>query len=97
MELKPGSLVTYRGIWHGMILDVFKSEYSNTILLRIRFVKNVYKQQLYDVIEYDENAITPTTIERIKEQIEYNERHKKSNLASLLYGLESLSQTKENE
>lgn len=85
MELKPGELVSYRGIWHGIILDVFKSEYSNTILLRIRFVKNVYKRQMYDVIEYDPDALTPTTLEKIKEQIEYNERQKESELASFSY------------
>jgi hypothetical protein len=85
MELKPGQLVCYRGIWHGMILDIFKSEYSQTILLSIRFVKNVYKRQKCDVIEYEPEALTTTTLEAIQDQIEYNERQKESELASFSY------------
>ena len=80
MELKPGELVSFRGIWHGVILDAFTSSYTNKTILHILFVKNIYKRQHYDVIEYESGAIVPTTIEKIKEQIDYYESIKTKQL-----------------
>jgi len=78
-----GDIVSFRGIWNGVVLDYFKSEETDKEIIHILFVKNIYKQQKYDVLEYEDGMLSPSTLEKMQQEALNLERIKNERLAEL--------------
>ncbi len=73
------------GSWVGVVIDVFMSEASDKHIVRINFVKNIYKQQPPElhILEDIENVLTAATAEDLQQEIERYEKRKQEELEAL--------------
>jgi len=73
------------GSWVGVVIDVFTSETSNKRIVRIYFVKNIYKQQPPElhILEDIENVLTIATADDLEQEIERYEKRKQEELEAL--------------
>ncbi len=73
------------GSWVGVVIDMFMSETSDKHIVRINFVKNIYKQQAPElhILEDIENVLTAATAEDLQQEIERYEKRKQEELESL--------------
>ncbi len=73
------------GSWVGVVLDVFTSEASDKRIVRINFVKNIYKQQPPElhILEDIENVLAVATAEDLQQEIERYEKRKEEELEAL--------------
>ncbi len=73
------------GSWTGVVLDVFMSETSNKHIVRINFVKNIYKQQPPElhILDDIENVLTMATVQDLEQEIERYEKRKQEELEAL--------------
>ncbi len=73
------------GSWVGVVVDVFTSDASDKHIVRINFVKNVYKQQPPElhILEDIENVLTIATAEDLQQEIERYEKRKEEELEAL--------------
>ncbi len=73
------------GSWVGVVVDVFMSEASDKHIVRINFVKNIYKQQPPElhILEDIENVLTAATTEDLQQEIERYEKRKQEELEAL--------------
>ena len=68
---QPGSVIRF-GPWHGVVLDVFKSDTSGKHILQIMFAKNIYKQQPAELHVYEDlksGLLLPSTQEALSEEL----------------------------
>jgi len=84
-----GDIICYRNLWNGIVLDYFTSEETGKTIIHILFVKNIYKQQQYDVIDYEDGMLSPSTLERMEFEALSLEHMKNSRLQSLGISLEN--------
>jgi len=84
INFTPGMLVRVSN-WIGVVLDVFQSSTSNQKVVKINFVKNVYKQQPPElhIVEDIQPILSVATIEDFNSEIERYERMKEKELAAL--------------
>ena len=84
INFTPGMLVRVSN-WIGVVLDVFQSSTSNQKVVKINFVKNVYKQQPPElhIVEDIQPILSVVTIEDFNSEIERYERMKEKELAAL--------------
>ncbi len=73
------------GSWVGVVVDVFMSDASDKRIVRINFVKNVYKQQPPElhILEDIENVLMIATAEDLQQEIERYEKRKEEELEAL--------------
>ncbi len=73
------------GSWVGVVVDVFMSDASDKHIVRINFVKNIYKQQPPElhILEDIENVLTAATAEDLQQEIERYEKRKEDELEAL--------------
>ncbi len=73
------------GSWVGVVVDVFTSESSNKHIMRINFIKNIYKQQPPElhILEDIENVLTVATVQDLEQEIERYEKRKQEELEAL--------------
>jgi hypothetical protein len=73
------------GSWVGVVVDVFMSDASDKHIVRINFVKNIYKQQSPElhILEDIENVLTAATAEDLQQEIERYEKRKEEELEAL--------------
>jgi len=73
------------GSWVGVVIDVFTSETSNKHIVRINFVKNIYKQQPPElhILDDIENVLTMATVQDLEKEIERYEKRKQEELEAL--------------
>ena len=68
---QPGSVIRF-GPWHGVVLDVFKSDTSGKHILQIMFAKNIYKQQPAELHVYEDlrgGLLLPSSREALDEEL----------------------------
>ena len=84
INLTPGMLVRVSN-WIGVVLDVFQSSTSNQKVVKINFVKNVYKQQPPELhfVEDIQPILSVATLDDFNSEVERYERMKEKELATL--------------
>ncbi len=85
-----GEIIRMRS-WHGVVLDVFKSE-SGRFVVRIQTVRNIFRKLGPELIELDlaPDQIMPATREDLENEIALHRRMQEDALLDLLKQVKAL-------